>query len=105
MILLDRALLDISDATGSIANLQATYDENREADLQLIANANESIASLRTEHSDKIASIEAKTNELEASVVLKSQYDENRQADLKLISDANSSVAALEAKHGDQIAA
>lgn len=70
------------------------------AQLILEANKNgEAIAKLQTTHEKRIADLELKSTEHEASFLGKATYDENRTADLKLISNATNSIATLEATY------
>jgi hypothetical protein len=76
-----------------------------DAQLTLTANAlGEAIASLQTTHENRIAAVELKSTELEASALMKATYDANRTADLQLISDAESSIATLKAAHNGRLA-
>jgi hypothetical protein len=56
------------------ALMKATYDTNRTADLQLISNAESSIATLTAAHNGRLASLETRTSDLESSVVMKADY-------------------------------
>ncbi len=76
-----------------------------DAQLTLTANAlGEAIATLRTTHENRIAAVELKSTELEASALMKATYDTNRTADLQLISNAESSIAMLTAAHNGRLA-
>jgi hypothetical protein len=75
------------------------------AQLVLEANKNgEAIAKLQTTHENRIAQLELKSTELEASALMKATYDANRTADLKLISNLDSTVASLTAAHNGRLA-
>ena len=75
------------------------------AQLILEANKNgEAIAKLQTTHENRIAQLELKSTELEASALMKATYDANRTADLKLISNLDSTVASLSAAHNGRLA-
>ena len=75
------------------------------AQLILEANKNgEAIAKLQTTHENRIAQLELKSTELEASALMKATYDANRTADLKLISNLDSTVASLTAAHNGRLA-
>lgn len=74
------------------------------AQLILEANKNgEAIAKLQTTHENRIAQLELKSTELEASALMKATYDANRTADLKLISNLDSTVASLSAAHNGRL--
>lgn len=115
---IDSITAKVEDAEGKVASLElslsdlesrvvlkAEYEEDKNAMLTMISNAEESIATLEANHGDRIAALELYTSDLESRVLLKAEYEENREADLKLIANAEESVATLEAKHGEQIAA
>lgn len=114
----DSLKTQVADATGKVAVLELTvtdlgakavlkaeYDTNRSADLQLISDAESSIAALEASHDGRIAALELYTSDLESRVVLLAEYEQNRYADLLLISNAEKSIAALEASHDGRIAA
>lgn len=76
-----------------------------DAKLTLTANKlGEAIAALQTTHENRIAQLELKSTELEASALMKATYDVNRTADLKLISNLDSTVATLSAAHAGRLA-
>lgn len=115
---IDSITAKVEDAEGKVASLElslsdlesrvvlkAEYEEDKNAMLTMISNAEESIATLEANHGDRIAALELYTSDLESRVLLKAEYEENREADLQLIANAEESVATLEAKHGEQIAA
>lgn len=75
-----------------------------DAQLRLEANAlGEAMAALETRHENRLAAVELKSTELQASALMKATYDANRTADLKLISDIDSSMTALFASHSGKI--
>jgi len=76
------------------------------AQLLLEANKNgEAIARLQTTHENRIAQLELKSTEHEATFLGKATYDANRTADLKLISNLDSTVASLTSAHNGRLAA
>lgn len=75
-----------------------------DSQLTLTANAlGEAIAALQTRHENRIAAVELKSTELEASALMKATYDANRTSDLSLISNLDSTVATLRASHDGKI--
>ena len=76
------------------------------AQLKLQADENgEAIAELNTNYLKRIAEIELKATELEASALMKAEYEANRLADLSLISDIDQSVAVLSTRYDTNRAA
>lgn len=74
------------------------------AQLVLEANKNgEAIAALKTTYEAKVAELELKSTELQASALMKAQYDQNRKADLALISNLDSTVASLTSSHNGRL--
>lgn len=75
------------------------------AELLLEANKNgEAIANLQTTYEKRIAALELKSTEFEASALMKATYDENRSADLTLISGLKSSIATMKSTYDGKIA-
>lgn len=114
---IDSITAKVEDAEGKIAALElsltdleakvvlkAQYDEDKNAMLKLISNAEESIATLAAQHGDRLAALELYTSDLESRVLLKAEYEANRKADLQLIANAEESIATLEAEHDGRIA-
>ena len=76
------------------------------AQLKLQADENgEAIAELNTNYLKRIAEIELKATELEASALMKAEYEANRLSDLSLISDIDQSVAVLSTRYDTNRAA
>ena len=83
--------------------MKATYDANRSADLELISDVETSLATLRSSHNGKIASLETRASNLEASVVMKAEYGakiaaiETKANSLESSISANADAIALRA--------